>query len=83
MSNYHQRRLDGAIRYAAADKSDPFALARALTHLSNGICSRAEDGTPGHYDAEKGVETRYLPLSEGQETPESYVVDSYSRKVRP
>lgn len=52
-----------AARYADANKSDPFAMARAMTHINNGIAEYAtgRDATPGYYDAEEGVETRMLP----------------------
>ena len=53
---------DAAKRYALADKSDPFALARAQCHLRNGVASYAlNDGSPGYYDAEEAIETRVLP----------------------
>ena len=40
--NYHNEQgvLKAAGRYAAFDKSDPFALARALCHIGQGICRR-------------------------------------------
>ena len=40
--NYHNELsvLNAAKRYAAFDKSDPFALARALCHARQGICER-------------------------------------------
>lgn len=45
--------IDGAHRYAEANKSDPFALARALTHIRVGIAEYAvgKEGGPGYYDA--------------------------------
>lgn len=50
-----QRVLAAAHRYAAFDKSDPFALARALCHIRKGLCKRLtfSDGhtEDGHYDA--------------------------------
>jgi hypothetical protein len=47
----------GALRYAAAEKSDPFAFARAMTHINNGIAQftvNRENQRPsdGYYDAE-------------------------------
>jgi len=40
--NYHNEQsvLNAAKRYGAFDKSDPFALARALCHIRQGICRR-------------------------------------------
>ena len=35
-----QSLLAAARRYAAFDKSDPFAFARALAHIQQGICDR-------------------------------------------
>lgn len=43
--------LKAAHRYAAFDKSDPFALARALCHIAQGLCGYTEDGKEGWYDA--------------------------------
>ncbi len=48
--------LAGARAYALADRSDPFAFARAQTHLRNGVAS-----LDASYEAEEGVETRELP----------------------
>ena len=36
----HVQRLEGIKRYAEADASDPFALARCMLHLRQGICNR-------------------------------------------
>lgn len=48
-----QNLIDAAERYTLADKSDPFALARAKCHLRNGVASYATpDGGKGYYDAE-------------------------------
>ena len=47
------RVLKGAKRYAAFDKSDPFALARALCHIRQGLCGYTEDGREGWYNAEE------------------------------
>lgn len=51
-----------AKRYAEADKSDPFAFSRAMTHLKNGIAQYAlKDGSSAFYDAEEAHEIRRLP----------------------
>lgn len=53
---------EAAKRYAAAEKSDPFAYRRAKTHLLNGVASYANaNGQPAYYDAEPHTETRLLP----------------------
>lgn len=57
MSPEMQLRMDrlraGALRYAAAEKSDPFALRRALTHIAKGLCHPTKDGKDGGYDADE------------------------------
>jgi len=79
MSNYTNRNmLAAAERYAQADRSDPFALARARLHLSNGIASYANaNGQAAYYEAEPYQETRYLP--DGRE----YQATVYRNVVRP
>jgi len=37
-----ERLYEAARRYAAADKSDPFALVRALSHIRSGLCGPCE-----------------------------------------
>lgn len=64
--------LAGAAAYAAADKSDPFAYKRAVSHSLNGVASMNRtqgnhpDGTlieygPAHYNATSHTVTRTLP----------------------
>lgn len=71
-------RVEAAKRYAAADRSDPFAFSRAMTHLNNGVAST------GEYEAEETTETRHLPegiqLSNGDT---SYQVVGYKNVKRP
>lgn len=38
------RYLEGAARYARATPSDPFAFARARTHIAMGLCDPDFDG---------------------------------------
>lgn len=46
------RILEGAARYAAADASDPWAYARAVTHIRTGVASPYNaDGDEAFYDA--------------------------------
>ena len=45
------RVIAAAKRYAAADRSDPFALARALSHTAFGICGYLQDGRDCWYNA--------------------------------
>lgn len=51
---------EAAERYAFADRSDPFALPRALTHLRNGIgYELTDDGQRKHcYDAQIGEDNK-------------------------
>jgi hypothetical protein len=68
MTNYitPEMRL-AAERYALSDKSDPFALARAKTHLRNGIASFSHpDGGKGYYDAEETTERREIIMPNGE-----------------
>lgn len=55
--NHYERLKAGAVRYAAADRSDPFALRRALTHIAHGLCGPLQDGKDGCYDADETAET--------------------------
>ena len=48
--------------YAESEASDPWAYARAMTHLGNGIAQWANaDGEGAFYSAEEVSETRVLP----------------------
>lgn len=51
--------VKGAYEYAKAEKSDPFALARALAHVRQGCAG------PGDYDAEETTETRAIDNGRG------------------
>lgn len=77
---------EGARRYAAANVSDPFAFARAMTHINNGIVGNVPiDGRePAIYDARAHTEMRKLApgnsLSNGDT---EFPVTVYSGMVRP
>ena len=45
--------LAGIARYAEANKSDPFTMARCLTHFRMGLLGPTNEGKDGHYDAER------------------------------
>jgi hypothetical protein len=77
LSAVMQRKIDGAQRYAAAEKSDPFAFSRAMTHIRNDICRTRPDGEAADYDAEMASEMRKLP--DGTE----YQVSVYRSLKRP
>lgn len=69
---------NAAQRYAAANSSDPFALARARAHIKNGIASPFnKDGDRAYYDADLDYEIRRLP--DGRE----YRAPIYTYAVRP
>ena len=53
-----RRHIMGARRYAAADRSDPFAFSRAVAHLKQGLGGYSEHGQDIGYDAEPTTETR-------------------------
>ncbi len=57
----NQPMIDAALRYAKADRSDPFARNRVLSHIANGVCTNARstvDGGPLFYDATPTSEKR-------------------------
>lgn len=79
-------RLDEAAkRYAAADPSDPFALARARTHLRNGLAgvSMGPDGKVLYapYDAEPSRELRRIERADGSALEWDAI--TYRNRVRP
>lgn len=47
--------IAGAKRYAAFDRSDPFALKRALMHIRNGLAEPKTDGSDAMYDVEEHI----------------------------
>lgn len=78
--------LAGARNYAAADRSDPFAFARMMTHIDNGIVSFGLKDGDAIYSAEPYKETRHLPITvvNGKEIGgEAYTVTCYKTMRRP
>lgn len=70
--------IKAAKRYALADKSDPFALRRAMTHLRTGVAqAHNTNGQEAFYDATPFEETRYL------EDGTSYLATVYRNIHRP
>lgn len=64
--------------YARSEASDPFAYARAMTHLQNGIAEYSNaNGEEAYYSAEEFSETRVLP--DGTE----YQATVYRNRFRP
>ena len=62
----HARMIEGAQRFAQANKSDPFAYGRAVAHINSGVAQWArQDGMPAFYDAHEVAEERSLVRSDG------------------
>jgi hypothetical protein len=75
-----ERYVKAAERYAKADRSDPWALARALAHIEQGICGYVERGetmVDALYDATPHTELRKM------QSGETYPVTIYGSVVRP
>ena len=75
-----------AARYAAADRTDPFALRRAMAHIKSGVAQFAredENGnlTPCYYDASGYQEKRHYTKSSGEVV--EYTVPAWRNVVRP
>lgn len=75
--NHKTRLIEAAKRYAAADRSDPFAFNRAMAHLSNGVCT----GDKNHYDAELHHELRSIEMPNGHKL--EWQAEVYRNLVRP
>lgn len=72
-----RRRMEaGARRWAAANKSDPFAFDTAMSLIKSGI-SDIKDGRECFCDAEPYLETRKTP------TGEEYTATAYKNMKRP
>jgi hypothetical protein len=76
-NKFYSRMVDGAHNYAAADRSDPFALARAMAHIRSGLCGLKANGDEAIYSAQPYIETRKLPSGE------EYTVTAYKNAMRP
>lgn len=85
-----RRMRDGAKLYAASDRSDPFAYARALTHIENGVASPSRpgnqeyaipQGVPAYYSAESHLEERKIVAGNGRDVTAHVVV--YRNVQRP
>lgn len=81
-ANIRKSYLDAAERMIQADKSDPFARARIMTHLRNGVGIHLDNhGVPlsPAYNAEEYQETRQLP---SRTLPNGDVVEGEKYQVR-
>lgn len=70
------RMTHGAQRYAEADRSDPFALHRAYSHIRNGVAS-----VESYYDAEEYTEMRTIIGSSGE--AQTFPVKAFKNVRRP
>jgi len=77
VQNQHKRFVESAKRYALADKSDPFAFARAMTHVNNKIVGSLQNGEDSIYNAEPFQEERVTI------TGKAYFVTVYRNITRP
>ena len=74
--------IEAAKRYAASEKSDPFAYSRALTHLQSGVATFGNNnGAKGYYDAEMYMEPRAIQMPNGQTL--EWQAEVYRNVVRP
>lgn len=78
--NRFQELVDGNKRWAMANKSDPFAYSRAMSHLKNGIASYRPDGEDAFYNAKHSLEERTLVVNGVEST---YMVSVYTDLTRP
>ncbi len=76
--------VDALRRYARAERSDPFVLARGMAHLKTGVAGYRQAkgqyhqaGDAALYDAEPFVEERKTPNGE------TYMITAYKNRVRP
>lgn len=73
------RLTQGALNYSLANKSDPFAYSRAMSHIKNGLCTDSAT-----YEAQASSETRVLDagmvFSDGSNT---YAVTVWRDVKRP
>lgn len=78
-----QRMHQGAVFYAAADRSDPFTYNRVITHTQNGVAGFRFNEITGErqdafYSAEPYQEDRVHPM-----TGEHYKMTVYKNMKRP
>lgn len=75
-----------ARRYAAADRTDPFAYRRAVTHIKSGVAQFAvsdDQGNliPAYYDAQGYQEKRSYTKTNGELV--EYAVPAWKNMIRP
>jgi hypothetical protein len=83
------RMIDGARKYALADRTNPFAFRQMMTHIDNGVASVHRGlnkdyelaAGPAFYSAETLREARKIIGSDGQE--QIYDIMTFRNVVRP
>lgn len=89
MTYVDPRRVEAARCYAAADKSDPFTLQRAMLHLGNGIAGfRKTQESFNHQGPITPNQDAYYSADEAQEQRvtadgKPYMATVYRNLVRP
>lgn len=82
-AQHYNDTLPQAYSYAAADKSDPFALSRAIAHIRQGICDDGPRGEDCRYKADAYLETRRLPNKPDGSPGDEYQIVAYKNVQRP
>lgn len=78
----YNRKVEGIKRYAAGDTSDPFTLARCMTHLRTGITNmrfNEATGEPRDCDYTATISQERRTLADGTE----YTVPIWINRVKP
>lgn len=81
-----QRLINGARRYAIADRSDPFTLDRCLSEISLGMLDEVQHMNSKKeicYDASPVTITRQLPSGHFSDGKNEYLATEYRNMIRP
>jgi len=82
LTPFEQAQIAGAIRYVKADRSDPFAYNRAVSHVYSGLTrTKANESKNCGYDARLVPEKRTYVDANGEQV--TYFVDAWQDRVRP
>jgi hypothetical protein len=71
------RMIEAAKRYAASDRTDPFAFRRAVAHIDNGLCTVIRGERNKDFDLVPAVTSFY----DAQESREIVKVNAGEREV--
>lgn len=78
-----QQRMEEAMNYVKANKSNPFTFNRVMSHMSSRIVGFNTKGEDAFYSAEPYQEERFLPASPSHPQGQSYMATVYKNMVRP